>query len=228
VDRTTKPNILAKNETTWLLNYKAKLMNYNSNPTKAIKTEMEKAGNKYRHPKVKEEIKKMFSEKCAYCESHISHVDYGDIEHFRPKSKYPDCCFDWNNFLLACGICNDSEHKGAKFPEENEDGPFVNPVDEEPNEFFNFEFDPDTELAIVNPKNPRAITTERELGLNRTDLIRHRSAVVRKMVLITLKADQGDPNCLNEILNCCKKEEEYAAFARMLVKKFNLGRTSST
>ena len=140
VDRTPKPNILAKNESTWLLNYKSKLISYNNYPTKATKSEMEKAANKYRHPEVKKEIKKMFSEKCAYCESHISHVDYGDIEHFRPKSRFPDYCFEWNNLLLACGICNDVKYKGVKFPEANEDGPFVNPVDEDPNDFFRFEF----------------------------------------------------------------------------------------
>ena len=33
--------------------------------------------------------------KCAYCESKIKHIDYGDIEHILPKNKNarPDLCY---------------------------------------------------------------------------------------------------------------------------------------
>lgn len=39
---------------------------------------------------------------CFYCERDR----YRDIEHIRPKRHYPQHCFDWNNYLYACPICN--------------------------------------------------------------------------------------------------------------------------
>jgi len=39
---------------------------------------------------------------CVYCESNTG----AQIEHFRPKSCFPECAFDWENFLPACGECN--------------------------------------------------------------------------------------------------------------------------
>ncbi len=39
---------------------------------------------------------------CMYCESNTG----SQIEHFRPKSRFPECAFEWENFLPACGECN--------------------------------------------------------------------------------------------------------------------------
>jgi uncharacterized protein (TIGR02646 family) len=40
--------------------------------------------------------------RCFYCEDNLS----TDIEHFRPKSLYPDYAFVWDNYLYACTPCN--------------------------------------------------------------------------------------------------------------------------
>jgi len=39
---------------------------------------------------------------CMYGESNTG----SQIEHFRPKSSFPECAFEWENFLPACGDCN--------------------------------------------------------------------------------------------------------------------------
>jgi hypothetical protein len=44
--------------------------------------------------------------KCAYCESPTSVVAYGDVEHFRPKSKYWWLAYCYENYLPACTVCN--------------------------------------------------------------------------------------------------------------------------
>ena len=68
-------------------------------PTDAIK-------GRYRHPDIKNAIKVETSDKCAYCESKITHIAYGDIEHIIPKSKVPARAYEWQNLTLACDICN--------------------------------------------------------------------------------------------------------------------------
>lgn len=220
--RTSKPKILIDNELIWKTQYLAALAMYQAAPSAKTKRAKSNAENKYQHKQIKESLKHMFKGKCAYCESHISHIDYGDIEHFRPKSKFPKLCFTWKNLLLGCGICNDKAHKGDLFPFAAEGGPFINPVQEDPDVFFDFEYDPHTEIAIVLSKNQRGETTEKKIGLNRPDLVKHRSHIVRMMAIIAIKASQGDSDCLVEILKHCRKEAEYSAFAKALVKRFGL------
>ena len=40
--------------------------------------------------------------RCAYCEDSLAE----QIEHIRPKDFFPGICFDFDNYLYACGPCN--------------------------------------------------------------------------------------------------------------------------
>lgn len=73
----------------------------------------------YGHESVKAELIKAQHAKCCFCESKITHIAYGDVEHFRPKAGYrqhPDdplgrpgyywLAYDWSNLYLACQLCN--------------------------------------------------------------------------------------------------------------------------
>lgn len=44
--------------------------------------------------------------KCAYCETPTSVNQYGDVEHFRPKSKYWWLAYCYENYLVSCVACN--------------------------------------------------------------------------------------------------------------------------
>ncbi len=76
--------------------------------------------DQYRNAEIKDALKRMCHDKCAYCESNFLHVYYGDIEHFRPKKmvgtkaepKVPGYYWlanDWNNLLLSCLFCNQAK-----------------------------------------------------------------------------------------------------------------------
>jgi len=207
VARTEKPEILTRKEDLWRSDLKNALIEFKINNTPITRRKLDAAFNKYKQKQVKNSLLIMFSSKCAYCESHISHIGFGNIEHYQPKSKFPDLCFNWDNLLLGCEICNSVVFKGQKFPEDNDGGPFVNPVKENPDDFFDFEYDKDTGTANVIPKNERAKTTEKGLGLNRPELVIHRSSIVRKMVFAALKAKDGDDAGIEEIRKCCRKED---------------------
>lgn len=53
--------------------------------------------------------------KCAYCEASVKDVAYGDVEHYRPKSKYWWLAYCYDNYMFACTICN-QVHKSDHFP----------------------------------------------------------------------------------------------------------------
>lgn len=61
----------------------------------------------YADKTVRKALKAMFHGKCAYCESRITTIYSGDIEHFRPKGGgYYWLAADWDNLLFACPFCN--------------------------------------------------------------------------------------------------------------------------
>ena len=53
---------------------------------------------------VRRVLRKMCSgaARCGYCEDSAA----DEVEHFRPKTLYPELAFAWTNYLYACGPCN--------------------------------------------------------------------------------------------------------------------------
>jgi uncharacterized protein (TIGR02646 family) len=209
VTRTQKPALLADNEANW------------KNAIRMATTDAARknAQDKYRHDNIKNALIDMFHGKCAYCESDIVHIDYGHIEHFKPKgaSAYYELAVDWDNLLLACGRCNGAENKGNKFPLADKGGPLVNPVTEEPSRHLRFDFDPQLKLANVLGISTRGETTRNTLGLNRPQLLEHRSRFVKKLWLIATFYHK-DAEARELIESAINPKEEYSAFALALHK----------
>jgi uncharacterized protein (TIGR02646 family) len=209
VTRTQKPALLADKETSWK-------RDIHLASTDAAR---KKAQDKYKHEDIKKALIDMFRGKCAYCESYITHIDYGHIEHFKPKGTpaYYELAVEWDNLFLACGRCNGAENKGTKFPLADEGGPLVNPVNEEPSRHLRFDFDPKLKMANVLGLSKRGETTRIILGLNRPELLKHRSKFVKKLWVIAVRYHQ-DAEAREIIDSAIGPEEEYSAFARALRK----------
>lgn len=207
VTRSKKPDVLTEKEAGWKKNIRLA----------STESARKQAQDKYQHKDIKKALVDMFHGKCAYCESAINHVDYGHIEHFKPKGTpaYFELAVDWNNLLLACGRCNGAEHKGSKFPLEDEDGPLVNPVDEELSEHLRFDFDPHLKLANVLGISKRGETTRKILGLNRPELVKRRSNFVKKLWVIAGHYHE-DVAARNIVDAATDPKEEYVAYARAL------------
>jgi hypothetical protein len=75
----------------------------------------------------KPQLKTETGGKCAYCESPTDTVAHGDVEHFRPKSKYWWLAYCYDNYVFACQICN-QVHKGDRFPVHASTGPWPGPT----------------------------------------------------------------------------------------------------
>ena len=146
----------------------------------------------YGHKTVKEALKKAQHDKCFLCESKITHISHGDVEHFRPKAAYRQnvgdkphkpgyywLAYEWGNLFLACQICNQVFKKNL-FPLANpteratshrkrinrEKPLFVDPSTEDPEKFISFR----GEVPFPLNNNPRAKATIEGLGLKRQRL----------------------------------------------------------
>jgi uncharacterized protein (TIGR02646 family) len=233
VERAPEPQALIKNGKKWLGNitqakadYDEAKIKYNEAKAKGekpesiakFKTDLDNALEKYKHDEVRQILETMFYGKCAYCEAHIKHIDFGDIEHFYPKAKYPLEAIKWKNLLFACAKCN-QEHKSDNFPLDIDKNPlFVNPCEDEPNDHFSFEFDTITKTALVIPKTDKGNATVPEkigYGLNRAELVKLRSDFVEKLVVLAEFYNlHKNENAKRLLLQATQSEAEYAAFAR--------------
>lgn len=124
--------------------------------------------------RVREEIRpdaqvlyRAFYGKCAFCESRMAHVSSPHVEHYRPKSKFLDQMFVWQNWLLSCGRCNDK--KWAHFPDCDGQPCLLDPTTEDPNENIDFLG------AQILDKTLRGAETIKLIGLNRTPLVEERA-----------------------------------------------------
>ena len=59
----------------------------------------------------KPRLKAEAHDKCGYCEAFATAVAHCDVEHIRPKSVYWWLALCYDNYVLACQICNQS-HPG--------------------------------------------------------------------------------------------------------------------
>jgi len=145
---------------------------------------------------VKNGLLKAQQDKCAFCESKVRHVAYGDVEHFRPKAGFRQraeddlgrpgyywLAYEWTNLYFACQICN-QKFKVNLFPLTDpaaraishrddlsrEEPLLIDPEGDDPEEHIGFR----KEYAYPISGSPKARTTIQALGLNREELVERR------------------------------------------------------
>ncbi|MDO8336379.1 MAG: hypothetical protein Q7T74_06395 [Candidatus Saccharibacteria bacterium] len=120
------------------------------------------------HLKHKEKLMEEFEGKCAYCDSRVGVTSHPIVEHFYPKSLYPEKIFDVANLLIACQICNIS--KAANFPLDSDGNPqLLNPRTD--NFENHIELTSDGRFDGITEKGRVTIDT---LNLNRPELVERR------------------------------------------------------
>ncbi len=145
--------------------------------------------------------------KCAFCESKITHIAYGDVEHFRPKAGYrqrPDdplvrpgyywLAYEWSNLFFCCPLCNqrfkrnhfplaDETRRAASHHDsiEMEQPLLIHPEIEDPASFLEF----DEEYIRAIDGNARGKATIEILGLNREEIVekrRHLLGLIKDLI----------------------------------------------
>jgi uncharacterized protein (TIGR02646 family) len=147
-------------------------------------------------------------QRCMYClDSHGS-----DIEHFRPKSKYPEHVFDWLNLLLCCTECG--RLKGSQFPLGKDDSPLlIDPSEEDPWRYI--DFDPVTcNLTarfdlLENDWSKKGIKTVEVLQLDRREALEagHRATFTRLTSVVQAALTQMIPE--QQLLEQLKKNDDH-------------------
>lgn len=161
IKKLQKPQILINNAERWTQEYCSCLAS-GTKPSDEI-------ASRYKEPTIKATLEKETHNKCAYCESKIKHITYGDIEHILPKNKdaRPDLYVEWDNLTLACEQCN----RSAKRTYYNPKMLLINPYTDDPEQHFN-DIGP---LIMPVLGDSRAYVTRNVLKLNRAELVERRT-----------------------------------------------------
>ena len=118
-------------------------------------------------------LSQRFSGLCAYCEESCR----GQVDHFRPKSRFPELVYEWTNWLYACPECNQA--KRDQWPDMGYVDPCADAEPERPESYF----DMDARNGHIIPRaglsplrHERAVTMIRHLKLNARHHIKTRLA----------------------------------------------------
>ena len=124
--------------------------------------------------------------KCMYCETKITHQQFGDVEHIKPKDLFPGDQFNWQNLGIACVRCNNA--KSNKYDPMH---PYIDPFSEDPADHLI----PLGNFVMGRSDSIRGRTTVADLGLNRAQLLERRSEHLQKLrMLAEAIADAPNPS----------------------------------
>jgi uncharacterized protein (TIGR02646 family) len=198
-----KPRVLEVNAQRWTTELLA-IIDAGEDPSPTKK-------GRYNHQDIKSELLLETQEKCAYCESKLTHVTYGDIEHITPKSARPELSFEWLNLTVACDVCNTKKS--------NKEG-LIDPYIPNPEDHFLF-LGP---MMFLKSENDAARIAHTVLDLNRTPLLERRKekldALNDRLSTIRNVADENARTLLHQtvIAEETGPSKEYAACARAFVR----------
>lgn len=144
------------------------------------------ANKNYKHPINKTALLASSFNKCMYCESKILTIDFGDVEHIKPKSadKFPELEFVWENLGIACGRCNNKKSDNYHY-----DTPYINPYEDDPSHYLVAEYN----WIFSLRNNERGQVTIEDIGLNRPELIEQRKTLLDR-IMQTIQAVDNTRN----------------------------------
>jgi uncharacterized protein (TIGR02646 family) len=141
------------------------------------------------HPIIKEKLKEhMISYEqsgcCPYCEIKIE-ANLSEIEHIKPKSKFPNLFQKYSNLLAVCNKCG--SHKGDQW-----DDLFIDPTKDDPNLYMTHEIETGKLIPIeYTENNKRAVITIEILNLNSKALCNMRKKFISEIKKL-LKRDKNN------------------------------------
>ena len=109
------------------------------------------------------DLRLVFFGLCAYCERGTK----GVVDHFMPKSKFPDLVYIWSNWLFVCNDCNGT--KGSRWPVLGYIDPCAEAIQKRPERYFDWDLETGHILVkrtLGTSDRQKARTMLKDLALN--------------------------------------------------------------
>ena len=134
IQKPNAPQILVDNQDTWT-NCLLSAVAFYGGYSKIPEAEKKSLLAHYKHKDIQEALFESSHHKCAFCECKPGESSNIEVEHFEPKSLYPELAFDWNNLLPSWRKCNE-----AKLDFDTRVSPIINPAVEDPETLLTYFF----------------------------------------------------------------------------------------
>lgn len=147
-------------------------------------------------------------ERCMYCvDSHGS-----DIDHFWPKTPYPQHMFRWPNLLLCCTECG--RFKGTKFPRQDNGQPLlIDPSTENP--WDHLDFDPISGRLTARYRldlgdySPMGVQTVQVLRLDREHLEGQYRKTYRRLCRVLEDFEEKPDGAGQDLAEALKRADDH-------------------
>lgn len=150
----------------------------------------EKPGDDYWR-RFHEKLGKAFSGLCGYCEADCK----GEVDHFRPKSRFPKRVYQWSNWVFACHDCNN--WKSEKWPKNGYVDPCARIRSSRPERFFDFDLKTGEIIpkgGLTHARRYKAQTMIEGLKLNAFHHLRRRMRWVWFVENVLQGENEDDPD----------------------------------
>lgn len=144
-------------------------------------------------------LSQMSNNKCAYSEQSLGKEScYLEVEHFKPKDKYPYEVVRWGNLLPSCKKCNTTKNDWDVVAD-----PIVNPVTDTPSDHLK------VKAFRFYPKSEKGANTIEATGINdRQHFVIPRSqlafGIADELELLSEKFDNAAPSRKNSVIQRIK------------------------
>lgn len=142
-------------------------------------------------------LKSAFQGLCAYCEERSR----GEVDHFRPKSLYPELVYSWSNWLFACRDCNQA--KSGKWPVEGYVDPCAKSRPTHPELYFTFDTRTGEILPMENLSPRRRRKAQRTIDDLRLNEWHHLKNRVERLQLISAIIPDDPNNPTSDVKEYC-------------------------
>jgi uncharacterized protein (TIGR02646 family) len=160
----------------------------------------------------RDDLSRVFFDLCAYCEE----LSRGEVEHFRPKSRFPELVYQWSNWVFACHDCNHA--KGEQWASGGYANPCARSRPARPENFFDF----DTLTGELLPKSDlsrsRRSKAQRMIDDLRLNEIHHLRKRRERLWLVSevlsTDSDDQDPDFRNILTRLAARSTELSSITR--------------
>jgi len=183
----------------------------------------DKKNDVWNKPFIREAVRNITFGKCCYSESPLKTGSLMNIDHFYPKSIFPEKVVEWGNLLPSNSICNNK--KSNHNPELE---PIINPLIDNPKDFLFFE------NSFLKSKNPKGKLSIIKLSLNSNDFLEDRNEIEKITIFylkthtekikinknLILKDEKSKLIFIEQIQNLFKtgtKEKKYSALVSTII-----------
>ena len=135
------------------------------------------------------DLSSRFHGNCGYCEEYAGP---GRVDHFRPKSRFPELVYAWSNWVYACNKCNVVKKKD-KWPSSGYVNPCACSFEDRPENFFDFDLhtgDIVARLGLTEEQHRKAWQTIDDLGLNDKGHKDNRRARIKEVRMLLAFLDE--------------------------------------